>query len=58
MGDQDRLIQLVEQHPVLWDQSLDLFKDREEKEKAWKAVATNFNEDWDQLEEKEQKSKS
>ncbi|KAK9688508.1 BESS motif [Popillia japonica] len=47
------LIELVESKPCLWDKTADCFKDKIEKQKAWKEVYT-FLEDFSQKEKKEQ----
>lgn len=48
------LIELVESKPCLWDKTADCFKDKIEKQKAWKEVYTFLEEDFPQKEKKEQ----
>lgn len=47
-------IEVVESKPDLWDKNADCFKDKIEKEKAWKEVCTFFEEDFLQMDRMEQ----
>jgi len=47
--DIDLLISLVEARPVLWDKTYDIYKDRNEKKKAWREVCFCLQEDFDAL---------
>lgn len=51
--DNDILISLVEARPVLWDKSLDTFKDRNATREAWKQVCCELKNDFEEMESKE-----
>ncbi|KAF6215014.1 hypothetical protein GE061_009762 [Apolygus lucorum] len=51
------IIELVEQHPAIWDKRSDIYKDKFEKEKAWLAVARGLHQDWDKLSKEGQNKK-
>lgn len=51
--DNDLLISLVEARPVLWDKSLDIFKDRDATRNAWREVRLEIRKDFDELEDAE-----
>lgn len=51
--DNDILISLVEARPVLWDKSLDLFKDRNLTRDAWREVCCALNQEFEVMEDKE-----
>ncbi|CAH1984152.1 unnamed protein product [Acanthoscelides obtectus] len=48
------LIEAIENKPCLWDKTADCFKDKIEKEKAWKDVCAFFEEDFLEKDKKEQ----
>jgi hypothetical protein len=47
--DIDLLISLVEARPVLWDKTDDIYKDRNETEKAWREVCICLQDDFEAL---------
>jgi hypothetical protein len=47
--DTDVLICLVEARPGLWDKTHDIYKDRNEKKKAWSDVCICFQENFEAL---------
>ncbi|KAH9632996.1 hypothetical protein HF086_000356 [Spodoptera exigua] len=49
------LIPLVEQRAVLWDKTLDVYKDKGLKLAAWREICCVFEPNFDKLEEKERK---
>jgi hypothetical protein len=49
------LIALVEERPVLWDKSDDIYKDRNATRKAWNEVCLGLKEDFDTLGDPEKK---
>jgi hypothetical protein len=51
--DNDILISLIQERPVLWNKPLDIFKDREATRNACHEVCVGFQSDFDQLEERE-----
>lgn len=55
MGDLDNdiLISLVEARPVLWDKTLDIFKDRNLTRDAWREVCCALKHDFEDLEQKD-----
>lgn len=57
MLDIELLISEVEQAPSLWDSGDKLYCDRDEKKKAWNRVASKVFSDWENIEEKEKKTK-
>lgn len=48
------LIELVESKPCLWDKTADSFKDKVEKQKAWRQVYAFLEEDFSDRDKKEQ----
>ena len=52
------IISMVEQQPAIWDKGSEQYKDRVEKDKAWKAVANGVYKEWDSLSKEEQTKKS
>jgi hypothetical protein len=48
------LIEFVESKPCLWDKTTDCFKDKLEKQKAWMEVYTFLEQDFLQMDKKEQ----
>lgn len=48
------LIELIESKPCLWDKTADSFKDRVEKQNAWKEVYTFLEEDYLEKDKKDQ----
>ena len=53
MIDNDILISLVEARAVLWDKTLDTFKDRNATRNAWRQVCCSLQEDFEEMESKE-----
>lgn len=51
--DIDQLISLVEAKPVLWDKTLDIYKDRNETRKAWIEIFKEINHEFENFEDKE-----
>ena len=47
--DVDLLISLLEARPVLWDKTVDIYKDRTERKKAWREVCIRLQEDFEAL---------
>ncbi|XP_055936913.1 uncharacterized protein LOC129966504 [Argiope bruennichi] len=50
--DNEILIALVQERPVLWDKTLDIFKDKNATRNAWHEVCLEIYSDFDELEEK------
>lgn len=48
------LIELIESKPCLWDKTLDSFKDRVQKQNAWREVYAYLEEDFLEKDRKEQ----
>lgn len=48
------LIELIESKPCIWDKTADAFKDKFEKQKAWKEVYTFLEEDYLEMDKKDQ----
>lgn len=48
------LIELVENRPCIWDKTADCFKDKSEKEKAWKEICTILEQDFQDKDKTEQ----
>ena len=51
--DTDVLISSVKVRPVLWDKTLDIYKDRNANRRAWREVCLEVNQDFEELEDKE-----
>lgn len=51
--DNELLISFVEQRPVLWDKTLDIYKDRDATRNAWKEVCMEIRGDFETLNDKE-----
>lgn len=51
--DNELLISLVEARPVLWDKTLDNYKDRVATRNAWREVCNELNSKFEELEDKE-----
>lgn len=51
--DAEVLITLVETRPVLWDKTLDVYKDRIATKNGWREVCSALKQDFDELEEKD-----
>lgn len=51
--DNDFLISLVEARPVLWDKTLNTFKDRNLTRDAWREVCCALKNDFEVMEDKE-----
>jgi uncharacterized LabA/DUF88 family protein len=50
--DAEFLISLIEARPVLWDKTLDVFKDRIATRNAWREVCLELKPDFEELEER------
>ncbi|XP_072945169.1 uncharacterized protein [Epargyreus clarus] len=50
--DNELLISLVEQRPVLWDKTMDLYKNRAATRQAWKEIMMTLNPDFETKKEK------
>jgi len=46
------LITMIEERPVIWDKTLDIYKDRNLTRNAWKEICLAFVEDFDDKSEK------
>jgi len=51
--DNEFLISLVEARPVLWDKTLDVYKDRVATKNAWREVCNELNSKFEELEDSE-----
>jgi hypothetical protein len=51
--DVECLISLVEERPVLWDKTLDAYKDRNVTKSRWKEVCLELKNDFEDLGEKD-----
>lgn len=51
MIDNELLIHLVQERPVLWDKTIDAFKDRNATRSAWREVCLQFRNNFDELED-------
>lgn len=51
--DNDLLISLIEERPVLWDKTLDVFKDRDATRNAWREVCHELRSEFPDLDDKE-----
>lgn len=51
--DSELLITLVQARPVLWDKTLDIYKDRNATRNAWREVCLELKPDFDVIEDKE-----
>jgi hypothetical protein len=51
--DVERLISLVEERPVLWDETLDTYKDRNLTKPGWKEVCLELKNDFEDLSKKD-----
>lgn len=54
--DAEVLISLVEAKPVLWDKTLDVYKDRNATRKAWEEVCLAINPEFENISETEKNS--
>ena len=54
--DNELLIYLVQERPVLWDKTLDVFKDRIATRNAWHEVCLHLRHDFDKLEDSKKNS--
>lgn len=52
--DNEVLITLVEQRPVLWDKTIDDYKNRNKTLEGWKQICRILKDDFDEKSEKEQ----
>lgn len=53
----EELILLVEEHPCLWDNSGEDYKDKTKKTKAWIEITSKLIENFHDLNEKEKNNK-
>lgn len=51
--DTERLISLVQERPVLWDKTEDIYKDRNATKNAWKEVCVQLKHDFEELKDRE-----
>lgn len=51
--DTEVLISLVEERPVIWDKTLEIYKDRNLKTSAWREICAILKADFKEMEEKE-----
>ena len=51
--DTERLIFLVQERPVLWDKTEDIYKDRNATKNAWKEVCMELKPDFEELDDRE-----
>lgn len=51
--DVEFLISLVESRPVLWDKTLESYKDRNVTKNAWREILLEVKPDFEELEDKE-----
>jgi len=49
----EHLVSLVEARPVLWNKSLDVYKNKTLKESAWREICSILNENFPVLEQEE-----
>ncbi|CAL1272148.1 unnamed protein product [Larinioides sclopetarius] len=54
--DNEFLISLIQERPVLWDKTLEIYRDRTATENAWREVCREIRDDFERLEEKERKN--
>ena len=54
--DNELLIHLVQESPVLWDKTLETFKDRIATRNAWYEVCLHLRNDFDKLEDSKKNS--
>lgn len=48
----EHLISLVQNRPVLWDKTLEIYKDKNLRTAGWREICINLNEDFEEMEEK------
>ncbi|XP_052745834.1 uncharacterized protein LOC128199633 [Bicyclus anynana] len=48
----ENLISLVQNRPVLWDKTLEIYKDKNLRTAGWREICINLNEDFEEMEEK------
>jgi len=51
--DTELLISLIEERPVIWDKTLDSYKNKNLKESAWKEICIILNRDFKEMEQKQ-----
>ena len=51
--DNELLIHLIQERPMLWDKTSEVFKDRIVTRNAWHEVCQHLKDDFDQLEDSE-----
>lgn len=54
--DLELLITLIESEPIIWDKTLENYKDTNLRTAAWREVCTVLREDFQEMEEKERQS--
>lgn len=52
------MISLIEQKPVVWDKTLTSYKDKFAKEEAWKEICCLLNDEFEEMEKKDQEEYS
>lgn len=53
--DQEVLINCVEIRPILWDKTLEIYKDKIAKAAAWREICVILKEDFQAMEQKERR---
>lgn len=48
----ENLISLVQNRPVLWDKTLEIYKDKNLRTAGWREICIILNEDFEEMEEK------
>lgn len=54
--DMEILISLVQERPVIWDKTSELYKNRDETKKAWQEIFLAVKNNFEELEEGEKKN--
>lgn len=49
------LIELIKNRPCIWDKTMDTFKDRSEKQKAWEEICAVLEKNFNKKDKHEQK---
>lgn len=50
------LISLIENRPIIWDRTLETYKDKNMRAAAWREVCNILKEDFERMEEKERQN--
>ena len=54
--DTEKLISLVQDRPVLWDKTADIYKDRNATKNGWREVCMELNPEFEEMEDTDQNS--